>query len=159
MWRWETKRNTTQHLKRNATGQSDPFARIKQKVGGYRGVTYRQISRTRLASPLIDDTFIAASLMPSGVMTFGVLSCRPCLATASLDCTIFSNCGVVYGWKLIRTMPQWKSATNDETWNVFDVPSRLRTRPVMTRSGRSMVFATASTMSFEPTIVGQLKKL
>ena len=38
-------------------------------------------------------------------------------------------------------------------------PSRLRTLPVMTLSGRSIVFATASTMSLLPARVGQLKKL
>ena len=40
-----------------------------------------------------------------------------------------------------------------------NLPSRERTRPDMTRSGRSMVLATASTTNFAPVRVGQLKKL
>jgi hypothetical protein len=39
------------------------------------------------------------------------------------------------------------------------VPRRLRTRPVITLSGRSIVLATATTMSLLLASVGQLKKL
>src|SRR5229473_5471166 len=40
-----------------------------------------------------------------------------------------------------------------------NTPSRERTQPDMTRSGRSIVLATASTTNFAPVSVGQLKKL
>ena len=42
---------------------------------------------------------------------------------------------------------------------VKDEPNLLLTRPVITRSGRSMVLATAITISLEAARVGQLKKL
>src|SRR5258708_36980231 len=40
-----------------------------------------------------------------------------------------------------------------------NIPSRERTRPDMTRPGRFVVLATASTTNFAPVSVGQLKKL
>jgi hypothetical protein len=50
------------------------------------------MSKTRRASPLIEETFMAANFTPSGAMTSTVsASPRLLLALASRACTIFSS--------------------------------------------------------------------
>ena len=119
------------------------------------------MSSTLLASPLIEETFMDANFTPSFEITSGALAGSPSLDLVSRACTIVSSWAVVYGWKLIRTMPMKKAQSqhHDDRSLESSPPRRLRTLPVITRSGRSMVFATAKTINLEFINVGQLKKL
>ena len=82
--------------------------RAVRRVGWTSSTVRRQMSSTRRASPLIDDTFIAANLSASGAITSGVDAGRGGCAFRAASrraLTMASSWGVVYGWKLMRTMP------------------------------------------------------
>lgn len=86
--------------------------------------TYRHISSALRASPLMDETFIAANLTPSAWITSGGAS-RPSLASRRRACTIFSSCCVVYGWKLIRIMPS-EGKNKREASSVLDLTAHTK---------------------------------